>query len=158
MASSPPTDLREGLKARLSSLDAAYEVARDRRSQRMRAADEQFKVETQQLQEERELVSKLLDIENRRNPDEIPESPTPPHFAQVTGIADFIVTALRATGPKTKSQLCDMAIDAGYRANGRIIHATVLNVMRGGRIAELQDGVFGIPPNGLDLRLPGTSQ
>lgn len=155
MARGNDTDLYEGLLARQSELDARYEAAKDRRAQKVRAADDQFRMEVQPLQEERELVAKLLEIRARNRSNEIPEVPTPPHLEPVTKVGDFIIAALKATGPKTKEQLRDMASDAGYRVNGRQIHAVVLNVLRAGKIVELQDGVYGMPPTPGEFDLTG---
>jgi hypothetical protein len=62
-------------------------------------------------------------------------------------LADFLCTALAERGAKSKDQFRELAQAAGYFAEGeggRAIHATLVNLVRSGRVHEV-DGAFAVP-------------
>jgi hypothetical protein len=57
-------------------------------------------------------------------------------------LPDFVLKAIQHR-PMTKADLLHSAASAGYkRIDGRHIHATILNLLRGGKIVEKTEGVF----------------
>ncbi len=144
MAEKPISTLRDGLRDRLLSIDDEFDLARDRREQGHKAVDEKYRIETAQLSEERDLVAKLLVLEDRRfgGPPSVPSDKTAP----VVPLADYVVQVARATGPKTKDEFKALAEEAGYAADGRRLHATLVNVTRTGRLQQLEDGRYGATP------------
>src|ERR1044071_3652252 len=59
-------------------------------------------------------------------------------------LADFLYEEIAQKGPKTKDELREIAYAAGYYPQGeggRAIHATIVNLVRGGRAVE-RDGRY----------------
>jgi len=57
-------------------------------------------------------------------------------------LADFFVKTLAETGPMSKDELRQVAVDAGYEIDGRHVHATLVNIQRNGRILPTLDGKY----------------
>jgi hypothetical protein len=125
------------LYARLGALEAALEEAKGRRAERIRVIEDEFRSEVREIESLREAISNVLAIEDRLH-GEHSEEPSVP-------IADFLVRAAAKYGPRSKEQFRAMAKEAGYVVDGRTIHATVVNIVRGGRLEMLEDGRFGVP-------------
>ncbi len=81
-----------------------------------------------------EALMLLIDAEHKRSqPDE--NRPRPDE-----ALPEFIFKTIR-TRPINKTDLHRAALTAGYRVDGRSIHATTVNLVRSGRVVE-NDGVF----------------
>jgi hypothetical protein len=139
MAAADPKsdDLRRALGARLDALNTDFEKAKDRRAQKVKAADDEFNLAVQGLEDERRLVSQLLRIEDRRHGGKPNRGGTP-----TEPVSDFFFRAARATGPKSKEDFKRMAEEAGYEIDGRGVHAVVVNGVRGGRLGLRADGRY----------------
>jgi hypothetical protein len=136
-------DLRAGLRARLERLSAKFERAEDIKRQKIKAADDEFRLEVHDLEQERDLVTQLLNIEERRHGASngfATGKPTLP-------LGEFLVRAAAATGPKNKEEFRTMAEQAGYEIDGRSVHAAATNGVRTGRLDIRADGRFAAVPD-----------
>lgn len=89
----------------------------------------------------------LLEAENSRlGPDLVGPDPkkTPG-----TPLADFFARLIHERSPRTKDELRQAALAAGYFADGesagRATHTTLYNIAKSGRIRDLGDGKYGEP-------------
>lgn len=136
----PLTDIRAGLRERIEALSEEGVRAR-----------KEFDALMESINAEYDLLIRLLNIEEDRHHRRglarvLLSGPTKP-------LQDFIVETLNQ-GPKNKEQLRESAKKAGYFTDndssaGRIIHATVVNLMRSGRIQEGQDGTYICHPGAI---------
>jgi hypothetical protein len=60
----------------------------------------------------------------------------------MASLPDFIVDKL-GTGHSTKDSLKLAAVEAGYKVDGRSIHATLVNLIKTGRATEIGEGRYG---------------
>lgn len=140
-------DIRNDLRERLASLEAQqYEVMADYKETRDRL-DANYKDAIAAIDGERAAIKQLLRIEESRAsalPFAIgPSSPTVP-------LQDFLIAkAQSTTGPLSKDELRAAAEEAGY-ADGRAFHTTLMNITKGGRLHQLKDGRYVIPPLGCE--------
>jgi hypothetical protein len=58
-------------------------------------------------------------------------------------LPDFVFKAIQMR-PQGKEDLRHSAANAGYDVDGRSIHATTVNLVRGGKVVEL-NGIFATP-------------
>jgi hypothetical protein len=120
-------DIRQDLKERLN----AAETVRAAAEKQLRAA-----------QNEVDMLTALLNLEASRTVDIVsgPERKSPDK-----PVADFIMDII-ARAPSTKDEIKDYAAAARYftvgDSPGRIIHATLVNLVRAGRVKALRDGRY----------------
>lgn len=115
-------DIRPDLKERL----ARNEAARSRLS-----------AELKRLEAYAASVIRMIEVEDERYADE-PDRPA-------QAIADFILDeAIKR--PVSKEDLRFAAQAHGYTSDGRSIHAHVTNLVRAGRLDELEPGMFRARP------------
>lgn len=64
-------------------------------------------------------------------------------------LGDFLCMEMAEKGAKTKDQLRALAQAAHYftkgESGGRAIHATLVNLMKKGRVGEISEGLYGVP-------------
>jgi hypothetical protein len=69
-----------------------------------------------------------------------PPAPTP------LPLADFLVRRVNEAGPLSKDDLRQLAVRAGYFQDAetatRSVHATLLGIIKGGRVRELPNGAL----------------
>jgi hypothetical protein len=72
--------------------------------------------------------------------------PPPPRAPQQPPLADFLIRRLSEIGAMTVDDLCHLAIQEGYFAEGEVadrgVHATLVNVAKAGFIRQLPNGTF----------------
>jgi hypothetical protein len=112
-------DIREDLKERLSSLEA-------RRAEHHAALKE--------LDEQAAAVMRMLDMEDRRFPEQKPNGAPAPTKA----LTDFIYEEL-GRRKMNKAEIKVAAERAGYENVGRAVHLTLVNLERFGRISVGSD-------------------
>jgi hypothetical protein len=127
---SPSDELRAVLEARLQEIDAEFERAKDHREQKVKAANEEFRLTSERLQELRDALAKVLTLEGGAK------------SAPSLALAEFFVRLARAEGPRTKDEFRESAAAAGYIVDKRITHATVINIERSGRLELQPDGRY----------------
>ncbi len=120
----PYRDIRADLKARLIATKAKR--------------DEQQKL-VEELDSEALLLTKMLDQEERRFG--AAKADQPPAQAP---LPDIIVESL-ARGKMDKDGLRHFAESKGIVVDGRSLHATLINLIRGGKIREVEEGLYDLP-------------
>jgi hypothetical protein len=83
------------------------------------------------------MLTKLLDREEREFGSNNQRGKSPPSLS----LPLFILGQLRMKD-MSKDDMRIYAQDAGYKADGRSIHATVVNLRRGGKISEIAPGLY----------------
>lgn len=120
----PYRDIRTDLKARLIAATAKR--------------DEQQKL-VEELDNEVLLLTKMLDQEERRfGAAKIEQPPTQ------APLPDFIVESL-SRGKMDKDDLRHFAETKGIAVDGRSLHATLINLIRAGKIKEVEEGFYDLP-------------
>jgi hypothetical protein len=129
------TDLKERLTAaelHKTRLNAEFETER-------RALEGRYRQRVAAIESEVVALKSLLDIETRRLRGDGRKASGPS-----LPIGDFFVQTLLTAGPKTKEELRDLAIQAGYfhegDVPGRSSHATIINLLRSGKVRETGTG------------------
>jgi hypothetical protein len=137
-------DIRPDLTERLSSME-------ERRAQ--------LRAELRDLDAQAELLKNLIQVETRRfsSDEERHHYLMSAGFRRLPPIGDFIDDLLRAS-PMTKDEIRVKAEEAGYfkgdEAAGRVLHATLLNLERHGRIVSSPDGKYElVPGRSIETRL-----
>jgi hypothetical protein len=145
-------DIRDDLKERLDGIEA----------RRLRLRDV-----LKDLDAEATVINQLLLFENQRRHVPGPLSGGVYISAgdqRLQPVADFITDLLRAGGPLSKNNIRLKCEDAGYfkgeEATGRVVHATLMNLMRHGRIRLRENGLYEIigvgvrPLSDTEMKLP----
>lgn len=145
-------DIRDDLKERLAGIEAR------------RASIRKALAETD---DERTAILKLLEFENRRHT-------APPRSngllsslgslaaaaAAVYSLPTYIEHALE-NRPLSKDEIKELTEKAGYfkgeESAGRVLHATLMNMERNGRVRVREDGKYEKAPNQQDQELLVTS-
>lgn len=135
-------DLRERLalaKKRANEIDSKFEAD-------LEAVKVRYKIERVEAEAEFRSLRTLLFAEERRHGASVqqPTAELPP-----LPLADFLEDLIRIKSPRTKNEFREEAITAGYfpdgENTGRMIHMTLLNITRSGRIRDMGDGTYGLP-------------
>lgn len=123
-ANNRATEIKTEYETERSKLELAYRA-------KQAEADEEYRaLETLIRHEEQKTGAKLQQLHDR-----LP-------------LQDFFIIALSKNGPLSKEDLRGQACRAGYFSQhdgGRTTHATVLNLAKSGRIAELLEGRYSVP-------------
>lgn len=121
-------DLRDDLRERLGLL-----------SERRQKAKAQYDGEIRAIDTEEGPLKALLALEERR-------LGGPEHETKGMGSLPDFFAKMMENGPATKDELREAADILGFftdaGAAGRVTHATLVNMVRGGRIRELAEGKF----------------
>jgi hypothetical protein len=145
-------DIRKDLRERISLIQQAIDKdTRDFEAKQKQLLDA-FQTRVQDAKVALAGYVRLLEIEERRAQSMLPAAvagtaPPPPTHTPKSPLADFLCSAMAQTGVKTKEELRDLAQGAGYFGageGGRTIHATIVNLVRGGRVRELPDGKYAV--------------
>jgi hypothetical protein len=121
--------IRRDLEERLQEAQAEKQRISEQLNAHLRASD--TKIET---------LTRMIAMEDERD-----NGPSRMLVHETQPIADFIVERVRHT-PLNKEEIREALEKAGYLervdAPGRVIHATLVNVERGGRILQRDDGRY----------------
>jgi hypothetical protein len=117
-------DIRDDLKARMISAAAK----RDEYEKQLKALDEEVL-----------MLTKLLDQEERRFGTREPEA-----GESSETLSTFILESL-ARGRMNKDGLRHFAESKGLTVDGRSLHATVINLVRSGKVKQASDGFYDLP-------------
>jgi hypothetical protein len=117
----PSRDIRNDLMERLREASAKQE------RYSALAAEAAFDMDMLQRMIEREEVRYRLPAQIAAEPD--------------LALPEFVFKALQVR-PMTKDDLRHSVENAGYRVDGRSIHATIVNLLRGNKIMEIAEGVY----------------
>ena len=139
-------DIREDLRARVLLIEKDIESETAIFNRQQKELVDAFRTKIEDAKIALAGYRRLLDLENRRVHDMTgqPEQPEQPATAKAP-LVDFLCAAMADRGAKSKDELRDLAQAAGYFGpgdGGRAIHATMVNLVRGGRVRELSDGKF----------------
>jgi hypothetical protein len=85
------------------------------------------------------LLTKLLDQEERRF-----GTPRVEQTAMPSSLSAFIVESL-SRGRMDKDGLRQFAEISGLAIDGRSLHATLINLLRSGKIKEVDEGLYDLP-------------
>ena len=138
-------DIRSDLRERLAAVQGRYA---DEMADYVRKCEEMEAAHRKAISDlERELaaIQQILAIEDQRHDGgTLSEIRT---RRPLISLADFIITKVHAHGPMHKEELRSEAELAGYLSDGdgRTFHATIMNITKGGRIIQHQDGRYGFP-------------
>jgi hypothetical protein len=121
--------------------------------QQIKAAQDQFEKQFEQLQREKgsklgdlnaelEAVNRVTEIEHRRllsASSRLESQPQQP-------LADFLFRKLSEVGPMSSEDLCRLAVREGYFADGdsaqQSVHAMLMHVVKAGQIQQLPNARF----------------
>lgn len=100
-----------------------------------------------------ETLKKMMDLESQRlghgvSPLQYRVSSSTKAPTAVVGSAPDFIEEFLQTGPHSKDQLKEVGIQKGVfdpDTAGRSLHITLVNMLRGNRIRELADGLYGLP-------------
>ena len=95
-----------------------------------------------QIEEERELINKLIDIERRKKGIAADEK-------RHLSVAEIVAAALLA-GPTTKTALREKAEAQGHQSPGRAIHAILMNFFRHGHVTRASGDRYALTEKGKD--------
>jgi hypothetical protein len=129
------------LEERLNVNDVKGKAVETEYQSEKTALDRRYAEQKQTLDQERSLLLAMIDAERRRLGIEQDVTSSQPR----SPLDDFLVEVLVQMGPKTRDDLHKLAAVNGYfvsRGDARTTHTTLLNVVRGGRIRQLDDGRF----------------
>ena len=117
--------------------------------------DRAYAERTDPLEEERQVINNLLIIQQRKL-GEKPSASTP-----IESLSSFLIQQTRKIGRISKEDLRISAVKAGYFSvddgGGRVVHATLLNLVRSGRLQEYDDSTYSVPSKP-DLLVSGASR
>lgn len=137
-------DIRDDLHERLNFLDIRYaDVMRDF-DERRALLDLDFRTALGDLTRERDALSALLALENRKVPEGSEEHTKPRVLAP---LSDFLITLAASYGAVRKDQLRAEADAAGYpeAKNGRSFHFVLMNIAKAHKLHQLPDGRYAHP-------------
>ncbi|WP_456620397.1 MULTISPECIES: hypothetical protein [unclassified Bradyrhizobium] len=117
-------DIRQDLKARMISAAAK----RDEYQKQMKALDDEVL-----------MLTKLLDQEESRFGSREPET-----TGASETLSTFILESL-ARGRMNKDGLRNFAESQGLVVDGRSLHATIINLVRSGKVKQVSDGFYDLP-------------
>jgi hypothetical protein len=151
-------DIRDDLRERLAAVDAREAEAMEHYDERLRALHLERGKALEALDRERSILHDLLVLEAHRA-GETPEGAAEyVRRAQLRlPLPDFIFNKVLGSGPVDKEALRADADHAGYEVNARSFHATLLNMVKHGKLMQLDDGRYAAP-NGSAETLFGLGQ
>jgi len=136
-------DITNDLKERLSAVEEQGKAENLRYERDRKALDEQHNTRLADLKAEWETINRLLVAEQRRL-GVSPETPAQPKPKM--SLDDFFVQVAEKFGTASKQNLREEAEHAGYFVdggpNGRRTHATIMNIVRSGRLREIEPDVY----------------
>jgi len=139
-------DISPDLLERLKLAEQAKQGLEDEYQAERREIEAKYRHKRASLDAEVGAIQSLLDIESRRRGE---EGKAATNSAPALPIKDFLVKIVRDVGPLSKSELRDMATNAGYFQKGenpgRSTHAQILFLVRAGRLFSV-DGKLKVPP------------
>jgi hypothetical protein len=141
-------DIRADLMDRLGAVMGRTADQHERYMRALEALEADHKKEIEDLDRERKALEALLAIEQQRD-GVLPDRPAP---RPILPLGEFLTTKVHAHGPLEKEELRLEAETAGYLndvVNGRTFHTTLMNIVKHGKIVQLQDGRYAYP-----LRMP----
>lgn len=138
-------DIRDDLKERLRIALKEAEAISAEFEKEAKALQERYRLSLAAAERDQELLAQLLENENRRlgvtAQEAAPTAPTMP-------LDDFFVQQVQTKSPRSKDDLKEAAIKAGYFPDvttaGRATHTTLLNITRANRIRNLGNDNYGM--------------
>jgi hypothetical protein len=136
-------DISQDLKERLSMIEEQAKAENNNFEQQFKKLEDSHNAKMAELRMQWEGINAALQAEFRRlgvNAD----SPSPPKPA--LSLDDFFVQLVEKFGTAGKENLRAEAANAGYfppgDKGGRTTHATLMNIVRAGRIREISSEVY----------------
>jgi hypothetical protein len=145
-------DIRGDLQERANLLGQQINAARGQFEQLIEQLKRERDSRRDDLKSELETVNKVMEIEHRRvrsatpapKPQLQPQSQQP---QPQQSLVDFLVRKLTETGPMSSENLCRLAVQEGYFAEGdsieQAVQATLTQVVKTGQIQQLPNASFG---------------
>ena len=147
-------DIRNDLQDRVDLIEEQISAAHAQFEGRLEQLKSERDARLAELKAELTAVATLVDCEHRRLGDLATEQTVE---AQSLPLADFFVRKLSESGPLSKEDLRVLAVKEGYfddsEIAGRGAHATLVTIVKEGRIRQLPDGTFAPPTVMETLRL-----
>jgi len=98
------------------------------------------------LKAELEAVNRVTEIEHRRLRTSAPKPQQSQQPQPQQPLANFLVRKLSEAGPMSSEDLCRLAVQEGYFADGdgagQVVHATLMHVVKAGQIQQLPNANF----------------
>jgi hypothetical protein len=136
-------DITTDLKERLAMVEEQGKAENAKYERDRKALDDQHNAKLGELQTEWEGLNRLLAAEQRRlghNIDSVRRT------VPAMSLDDFFVHVVEKFGIATKKNLREEAFNAGYfpigETGGRQTHATLMNIVRSGRLREVGEDTY----------------
>jgi hypothetical protein len=135
-------DIRGDLQERANLLEQQINAAQAEFEKRIEQLKREQDSRLDDLKAELEAVNRVMEIEHRRATSAPkPQQPQPPQ-----PLANFLVRKLSEAGPMSSGDLCRLAVQEGYFADGdsaeQGVHATLMHVVKAGQIQQLPNANF----------------
>jgi hypothetical protein len=137
-------DIRADLMDRLGAVMGRTADQHERYARALEALEADHRKEIEDLDRERKALEALLAIEQQRD-GVLTDRPAP---RPILPLGEFLTTKVHAHGPLEKEELRLEAETVGYLnevVNGRTFHTTLMNIVKHGKIIQLQDGKYAYP-------------
>lgn len=138
-------DIRKDLFDRLEIVDArhraamaSYDEQRSALEERRATLEAEHRETVTRIDKDREALYRMLELEDARNGEEVALIP---RTRTLISLSEFLVVKVHAHGPITKDELKSEANAAGYFEdnNGRSFHTTLMNLVKHGKVTQLED-------------------
>lgn len=135
-------DIRDDLIERLEKANADMAMAKTNHDIERRELEQRFNQQFIAISERQKALGTLLDDENSLlgNRREVQHEVKPFQLP----LPDFILNILSAAGSMSKDEIKDAAERAGYESAGRMVHATLMNIVKSDRVLLLADGQYHV--------------
>lgn len=132
-------DIRDDLIERLEATNAEMASARTKFDADRRELEQRFHEQYSALGERQRALGVLLDAEGGA-----PDRLAAPRDLRLP-LQDYIINGMHSAGSMSKDEVKDMVERAGYGDGdgvGRMVHTTLLNAVKSGKILAQSDGRF----------------
>jgi hypothetical protein len=149
-------DIRNDLRERLAAVCEQIADVRGEYDHDRNDLERRFNERLMALSAEMSSLKTILESEARRQGDEPVSFPKAKAPILRAPLADFLVYILKEREPLSKDDLRAMAENHQYfpdgTSSGRPVHATLMNLVRSGRVQETSDGLYTCGyANGIEL-------
>jgi hypothetical protein len=132
-------DIRGDLQERANLLEQQINAAQAEFEKLIEQLKREQNSRLDDLKAELEAVNRVMEIEHRR-------ATSAPKPQQPQPLANFLVRKLSEAGPMSSGDLCRLAVQEGYFADGdsaeQGVHATLMHVVKAGQIQQLPNANF----------------
>jgi hypothetical protein len=135
-------DIRGDLQERANLLEQQINAAKDHFEKLVEQLKREHESRLRDLKAELDTVNSVMEIEHRR----LRSASSVPKPQPRQSLADFLVRKLSEAGPMSREDLCHLAVQEGYFADGdsaqESVRAMLMHVVKAGQIQQLPNASF----------------